>query len=53
MGNLVTDHELVTRNFPEGRGTVEMLCLYEIADGRIQRATFAMGEQKIEAGRPQ
>nr|WP_218510943.1 nuclear transport factor 2 family protein [Variovorax sp. dw_308] len=49
MGNLVTDHERVTRNFPEGRGTVEMLCIYEVADGRIQRATFAMGEQRIES----
>lgn len=43
VGNFVTDLELVTRNFPEGRGTVEMLCVYEVVDGRIQRASFATG----------
>jgi putative hydrolase of HD superfamily len=43
MGNLVTDLELVTRNFAEGLGTVEMLCVYEVRDGRIQRASFATG----------
>jgi putative hydrolase of HD superfamily len=43
MGNLVTDLELVTRNFPEGLGTIEMLCVYEVSDGRIWRASFATG----------
>ncbi|MGX4641581.1 nuclear transport factor 2 family protein [Massilia sp. SYSU DXS3249] len=43
VGNIVTDVEVVTRNFPEGLGTVEMLCVYEVADGRIVRASFATG----------
>jgi putative hydrolase of HD superfamily len=43
MGNWVTDLELITRNFPEGVGTLEMLCIYEVVDGRIQRASFAQG----------
>jgi putative hydrolase of HD superfamily len=43
MGNIVTDLELITRNFPEGVGTLEMLCIYEVVDGRIQRASFAPG----------
>jgi hypothetical protein len=43
MGNFVTDLELITRNFPEGPGTLEMLCIYEVIDGRIQRASFAPG----------
>jgi putative hydrolase of HD superfamily len=43
MGNIVTDLELITRNFAEGVGTLEMLCIYEVADGRIQRASFAAG----------
>ncbi|QOL49862.1 nuclear transport factor 2 family protein [Massilia litorea] len=43
LGNFVTDLELVTRNFPEGLGTVEMLCIYEVVEGRIQRASFATG----------
>jgi hypothetical protein len=45
MGNVVVDHERVTRNFPEGRGTIEMLCVYEIANSAIQRASFSLGEK--------
>ncbi|MEJ2633518.1 MAG: nuclear transport factor 2 family protein [Acidihalobacter sp.] len=44
MGNIVVDHERITRNFPEGLGTVEMLCIYEVTDGAIRKATFALGE---------
>lgn len=47
---VVVDHERVTRNFPEGRGTLEMVCVYEVADGLIRRASFALGERRIEAG---
>ncbi|MCX7207106.1 MAG: nuclear transport factor 2 family protein [Proteobacteria bacterium] len=43
MGPIVVDYERITRNFPEGKGTVEMLCVYEVADGLIQKATFALG----------
>jgi hypothetical protein len=43
VGNIVTDVELVFRNLPEGRATVEMLCIYEVVDGRIARASFATG----------
>jgi len=47
MGNIVTDLEIVTRNFPEGKGTVEMLCVYEVIDGCIARASFASGETRL------
>ncbi len=47
VGNIVTDAELITRNFPEGLGTLEMLCVYEVTDGRIQRASFALGEKTL------
>ena len=47
LGNFVTDLEIVTRNFPEGKGTVEMLCVYEVEGGRIVRASFATGETRI------
>ena len=47
LGNFVTDLEIVTRNFPEGKGTVEMLCVYEVIDGCIVRASFATGETRI------
>lgn len=49
LGNFVTDLELVTRNFPEGLGTVEMLCIYEVVDGRIRRASFATGATTLIA----
>ena len=47
VGNIVTDAELITRNFPEGAGTLEMLCIYEVVHGRIQRASFALGEKRL------
>jgi len=49
IGNIVTDLELITRNFPEGLGTLEMLCIYEVVDGRIQRASFASGAKTLLA----
>lgn len=47
MGRIVSDHERVRRNFPEGAGTVEMLCLYEVEDGLIRRATFGIGAKSV------
>lgn len=44
VGNFVTDVEIITRNFPEGLGTVEMLCVYEVRDGLIVKASFATGQ---------
>lgn len=49
LGNFVTDLEVVTRNFPEGEGSVEMLCIYEVVDGRIARASFAAGATTLFA----
>lgn len=49
MGTMVVDHERVTRNFPEGRGTIEMICIYEVRDGLIRRGTFALGDKVLEA----
>jgi putative hydrolase of HD superfamily len=47
MENIVVDHEVVTRNFAEGVGTVEMVCIYEVAEGRIQKASFAVGATRM------
>lgn len=47
MGNIVVDFESITRDFPEGVGTVEMLCVYEFTNGLIQRVSFAMGEKRL------
>ena len=45
-----TDLELIERTFPEGVGSIEMLCVYEVFDGQILRATFATGEKRLYAG---
>jgi putative hydrolase of HD superfamily len=47
MGNVVVDLESITRNFPEGAGTLEMLCIYEITNGLIQKVSFASGEKRV------
>lgn len=50
VGNVVTDLEIITRNFPEGLGTVEMLCIYEVVNGLIQTASFATGATTLIKG---
>jgi hypothetical protein len=54
MGNVVTDYEIITRNFPStdpdfpnAKGTIEMLCIYEVENNEIVRATFATGRKSI------
>ena len=49
MGNLVIDHEIVTRNFPEGLGTIEMIAMYEVSGDRIGRGWFKFGEKRMGA----
>lgn len=44
MENIVVDHEIVTRTFPDGLAEVEMICVYEVRSGRIVNATFAIGQ---------
>ena len=48
MGSVVVDHERITRNFPEGKGTIEMLCVYEVVNGLIARASFALGAKVLQ-----
>ncbi|MFN8440100.1 MAG: nuclear transport factor 2 family protein [Caldilineaceae bacterium] len=43
IGNIVIDHELVTRTFPEGTGTVKVVCTYEVIDDKITQAWFLVG----------
>ena len=47
LGNVVVDAEEITRNFAEGLGTVEMLCVYEVINGCIAKASFALGRRRI------
>lgn len=47
VGNVVVDHECVTRNFADGLGEVDVLCIYEVEAGKITKAWFKMGERRL------
>ena len=46
MDKIVIDHEFVTRTFPDGLASIEMLCIYEVHAGLIVKATFAIGQAR-------
>jgi hypothetical protein len=47
MGNFVFDHEIVTRTFPEGPGTLEVVMIYEVQAGRIARSWSVPGAKTL------
>ena len=47
VGNLVVDREIVTRNFPQGLGTIDVIAIYEVDGGKIVRAWFKMATPNI------
>jgi len=47
MGNFVFDHEIVTRTFPEGPGTLEVVMIYEVLAGRIARSWSLPGAKTL------
>lgn len=52
MGSIVIDRERVTRTFPEGPGTLDLVAIYEIAGGRIARAWFIPGVRQLAEAEP-
>nr|WP_312990564.1 hypothetical protein [Rhizobium populisoli] len=50
VGNAVVDHETITRNFPEGKGEVDVVCIYEVENGKIAKAWFKMSEHRLLPG---
>jgi hypothetical protein len=48
MGNIVIDHEEVTRTFPEGAGRVDMVAIYEVAGGQIQSASVQVSNKRLD-----
>jgi hypothetical protein len=48
MGNMVIDHERVTRTFPEGPGTVELVMIYEVENDKIAKAWMIAGAMKLD-----
>jgi hypothetical protein len=49
MGNIVIDHEEVSRTFPEGRGKLDLVAIYEVVDGRIRSQTVQVSNQRLDA----
>jgi hypothetical protein len=49
MGQVVIDHEEVTRTFPEGTGKIELVAIYEIRDGKIATARFISGKVTLDS----
>jgi hypothetical protein len=47
VGNLVIDQEIVTRNFPEGTGELDVIAIYEVEGGRIAKAWFKSGPPRL------
>jgi hypothetical protein len=50
MGNTVIDHERVTRTFPEGPGTVELVMIYKVENEKIAKAWVIAGAAKLDGG---
>ncbi|MBC7453353.1 MAG: nuclear transport factor 2 family protein [Massilia sp.] len=47
MGNLVIDHEYLTRTFAEGPGSVDVVAIYEVVDGRIQSSSVQLSNERL------
>jgi len=48
-GDVVIDHEKITRTFPEGTGTIELVAIYEVRHGRIAKAWFISGTKTLDS----
>ena len=48
VDNIVVDHESVTRSFPDGPGTVEVIAIYEVVEGKIVNAWFKQGQPVLD-----
>ena len=47
MGEIVVDHEEVTRDFPEGRGKMELIMIYQVQSERIAKAWVISGARTL------
>ncbi|MCW5557229.1 MAG: nuclear transport factor 2 family protein [Verrucomicrobiae bacterium] len=48
MGQMVVDYEEVLRAFPEGKGKIRLLMIYDVQDGRIAKAWSIVGEKVLD-----
>ncbi len=47
MGDVVVDHEKVSRTFAQGKGSIEVVAIYEVREGKIQTASIVLGSKII------
>lgn len=50
LGSMVIDQEVVTRNFPQGRGKMDVIAIYEVEQGKILKAWFKVGPCELDEG---
>ncbi|CAI2426359.1 nuclear transport factor 2 family protein [Serratia plymuthica] len=50
LGSMVIDQEVVTRNFPQGRGKMDVIAIYEVEQGKIAKAWFKAGPCELDEG---
>ncbi|MGB8667097.1 MAG: nuclear transport factor 2 family protein [Serratia inhibens] len=48
LGSMVIDQEVVTRNFPQGRGKMDVIAIYEVEQGKILKAWFKVGPCELD-----
>jgi len=48
MGHIVIDHEEVTRTFPDGKGKIELIAIFEVRHGKIATAWFIAGARVLD-----
>ena len=48
IDRFVIDHERVTRTFPEGPGTIELIVTYEVIDGKIINVWFLASPKTLD-----
>ncbi|RJF57800.1 steroid delta-isomerase [Serratia inhibens] len=50
LGSMVIEQEVVTRNFPQGRGKMDVIAIYEVEQGKILKAWFKVGPCELDEG---
>ncbi len=48
IGDTVIDRERVTRTFPQGRGEIDVIGIYEVTAGKITRVWFISGPPEFQ-----
>ena len=48
IDNKVIDHEIVSRNFPAGSGSIEVMAIYEVIGSKVVKAWFILGQPTID-----